>query len=416
MYKGRVLSFIFLFLTLFVKAQDTLIVKLHEADSIFLTNNYYLLASLMNVEAQKAQIIQAKVYPNPVFTADLNVYDPENKKAFHAGQTGQKSFQLEQLILLGGKRKSEIDMAKTNVKIAELEFQKLLWQLKFRLHSDLFSVGQQQFLLKKYDNQLVLLNTLLSAYQIQADKGNIPLKEVVRLKGAYLKLNNDRAELFKQYYETQANLQTLLQTTSLVVFQFSEEEIAKYIKVVPVAELIETARNNRPELLIAEQDKILAQQYLLYQKRLAVPDINLFASYDQRGGAFNNQINAGIAIPLPLWNRNSGNIKSSQFKLKEADYGLQGMQNEILSDLQNSYAFYMQTISEYQKATTLYNEDFEITVKGMSDNFQKRNISMIEFIDFFEAYNEVLTELTRIKTQLVISSEQLNLLTGKEIY
>jgi cobalt-zinc-cadmium efflux system outer membrane protein len=410
------LIFIFLSFSISVFGQDTLKINLAQADSIFISNNYYLLASAMNIEAQKAQIIQAKLYPNPIFTADLNAYDPENNKAFHVGRTGQKVFQFEQLIVLGGKRKSEIEMAKTNAKIAELEFQQLVRQLKFRLHSDLFAIGQQQFVLSRYNRQLALLDTLLSAYQVQADKGNIPLKDVVRLKAAYLKLNNNRAELFQQYYEALSNIQTLLQTDAPIDFIFSEQEIENYIKPVPLNDIKSEALRNRPELLIIQQDKILAEQYLTYQKRLAVPDINLFTSYDQRGGAFINQVNAGIAIPLPLWNRNQGNIKASQFKLKEADYNLQAMQNEIMSSLQNQYASYLQTVSEYRKAIALYSEDFETTVKGMTNNFQKQNVSIVEFIDFFEAYNEVLTELARIKKQLVMSAEQLNLLIGKDVY
>jgi cobalt-zinc-cadmium efflux system outer membrane protein len=410
------LIFIFLFFSISVFGQDTLKINLAQADSIFISNNFYLLASAMNIEAQKAQIIQAKLYPNPIFTADLNAYDPENNKAFHVGRTGQKVFQFEQLILLGGKRKSEIEMAKTNAKIAELEFQQLVRQLKFRLHSDLFAIGQQQFVLSRYNRQLALLDTLLSAYQVQADKGNIPLKDVVRLKAAYLKLNNNRAELFQQYYEALSNIQTLLQTDAPIDFIFSEQEIENYIKPVPLNDIKSEALQNKPELLIIQQDKILAEQYLTYQKRLAVPDINLFTSYDQRGGAFINQVNAGIAIPLPLWNRNQGNIKASQFKLKEADYNLQAMQNEIMSSLQNQYASYLQTVSEYRKAIALYSEDFETTVKGMTNNFQKQNVSIVEFIDFFEAYNEVLTELARIKKQLVMSAEQLNLLIGKDVF
>ncbi|MEO6902010.1 MAG: TolC family protein [Bacteroidia bacterium] len=400
----------------FVKAEDVLKINLQQADSIFISNNFYLLASSMNIEASKVQIIQAQLYPNPIFTADINAYDPDNNKFFHVGSTGQKVFQLEQLIVLGGKRKSEIEMAKTNVLIAELEFKQLTRQLKFRLHSDLFSIGQQQLLLARYSSQLELLSSLLSAYQIQVDKGNIPLKDVVRLKGAYLKLNNDRAEIFKQYYEIQTNLQILLQTTSLIEFQFSEEAVEKYIKLTPLSELKAEAILNRPELLIKKQNKVFAEQYIQYQKRLAIPDINLFTSYDQTSGAFHNQVNTGISIPVPFWNRNQGNIKSSLFHLKEADYNLQAMENEILISLQNNYAFYSQTVSEYKKVTSLYNEDFEVTVNGMTSNFQKQNVSIIEFIDFFEAYNDVLTELARIKTQLVISGEQLNLLTGKDIY
>ncbi len=370
----------------------------------------------MNVEAQKAQIVQARVYPNPIFTADINAYDPDNNKVFHVGQTGQKVFQFEQLILLGGKRKAEIEMAKTNAAIAETELQQLTRNLKYQLHTHLYSAGQQEFLLSKYNQQLALLDTLLAAYQVQVDKGNIPQKELVRLKGTYLKLNNDRSALLKEHFTTQSVLQKILQVPATVLFEYSEDDIVRYVKSVSVDDLKSTAQKNRPDLLIMQQQNNLSQQYLQYQKRSAVPDINLFTSYDQRGGAFNNQINAGISVPLPLWNRNRGNIKTAQFRLKETNYQMQALQNEVNSEIQNSHAYYTQTVSEYQKATTLYNQDFEITVKGMTDNFQKRNISIVEFTDFFEAYSDALTELTRIKTQLVSSAEELNLLTGKDIY
>ena len=411
-----VILFIIILISFSLKGQDTLKINIEKADSLFLNNNFYLLASSMNIEAQKAQIIQAKAYPNPVFTAELHAYDTDNNKVLNIGKTGDKEFQLEQLILLGGKRKSEIEIAKTNVKIAELEFQKLLLQLKFQLHSNLFSIGQIQGLLQRYNDQLNLLETLVLSYETQADKGNIPLKDVVRLKGAYLKLNNDRAALLKEYFEIQTTLQILLKTSSIVDFQFSESDIEKYVQLKTLDQIKSEAFINRPELQIIQQNKTLAEQYLQYQKSMAVPDINLFTRYSQTGGAFKNQINAGIAIPLPFWNRNQGNIKTSQFMIKEVEYNLQAMQNEMESELNNAFMLYTQTVFEYQKASSLYNIDFETTVNGMIDNFRKRNVSIVEFIDFFEAYNDVLNELTRIKTQLVISAQQINLLTGKDIY
>lgn len=406
-----------LFLTAFgLSAQDTLHLSIRRADSIFLSKNYYLLAASMDIEAQRAQVLQAKIYPNPIFTADVNAYDPGDNQVLHVGKTGQKAFQLEQLVILGGKRHAEIELAKTNVGIAELEFQQLVRELKFRLHSDLYTIGQQDFLLKKYTNQLKSLDTLLKSYEIQADKGNIALKEVVRLRGAYIQLNNDRAELFQMFIQTQTDLQILLQTNLIVLPDPADFSMDHYLIPASVSDIQATAMENLPELLLIKQNKVLAEQYLKYQKRAAVPDINVFASYDQRGGAFNNQVNAGIAIPLPLWNRNQGNIRTSQYRLQEAEYNLKAKENEIISRINNNYAYYIQTVSEYKKAYELYNDDFEKTVTGMTVNFQKRNISIIEFIDFFESYNDVLAELMRIKTQLVISAEQINLLTGKDLY
>jgi len=399
-----------------IKASNVLKINLQQADSLFQANNFNLLASAMNVEAQQAMVIQAKLFSNPLLTNSLHVYDSDTKKLFQIGPSGEKSFQLDQLIRLGGKRKSEIEMAKSDVKMAQLEFQQLVRQLKFQLHSDLFALGQQKILLDTYNKQLVLLDTILSSYQVQTDKGNIPLKELVRLKGAYLKLNNDRSELLHQNYETLDNVQTVLQVTTPVEFQFSESEISKYIKVKTLDELQKEALANRPELLIAEQEKFQVQQNLQYQKKLAIPDVGLFTSYDQHGGVFNHEFNAGFNISLPFFNRNQGNIKASQFRLSESEYKLKAMNMEITNSLQNYYSFYNQTVSEYQKASKLYNQDFEITIKGMTDNFQKRNVSIIEFVDFFEAYNDALTELSKVKTQLVLSAEQLNMLIGKDLY
>jgi len=408
--------FLIFLLTTSVKAQDTIKMCNRQADSMFLKNSFYLLASLMNIKAQEAQIIQAKLYPNPVFTADFNAYDPDNNKAFHIGKTGQKEFQLEQLIVLGGKRKLEIEMAKTNVAIAELEFEQLSRNLKYLLQRSLYTVGQQEFILHKYIEQLALLDKLLLTYQNQVDNGNIALKELVRLKGAYLKLNNDRAAIFREYNEAQSILQNILQTPSLVKFDCTEEDIKQYVKQTSLEELKAAASENRSDFLIMQQNKLLSEQYLQYQKKMVIPDVNLFTAYDQQGGVFQNEVRAGISVPLPLWNRNQGEIKMAQFKLQETGYQVQAMQNEMYSAIRSAYAYYIQTVTEYEKASSLYNQDFETTIKGMTDNFQKRNVSIVEFIDFFEAYNEVLTELTRIKIQLVSSAEELNLLTGEKLF
>ncbi len=89
-------------LLLFTKASgyDTLFLSLRQVDSIFLERNLLLLSQLYNIDAQNALIIQAKAYPNPVFSAIVNAYDPQNEKAFHAGPTGQKEFTIEQLLIL----------------------------------------------------------------------------------------------------------------------------------------------------------------------------------------------------------------------------------------------------------------------------------------------------------------------------
>jgi cobalt-zinc-cadmium efflux system outer membrane protein len=398
------------------KAYDTLRITVRQADSIFLKSNYRLLASTMNIDAQRAQIIQARLYPNPIFTADINAYDPQNNEAVHINNSGQKAFQLEQLILLGGKRKAQIDLAKTNNVIAELEFQELVRQLKYELHASLHAINQQRLLLDKYSAQLALLDTIVTAYDRQVTKGNIAMKEIVRLKGVYLNLNNVRAELLKFYLEEVGRVQTILELSNPIEPIISENELTKLLRSETFDRLAEIAYDSRPDYKIARNNVVAAEQYYTIQRRLAVPDVNLMTSYDQRGGAFRNQFNVGLAIPLPLWSRNQGNIRTAKSIIMQNKYSEEDLKTQINIDIQTTLAMFTQTKLEYQKATSLYSRDFEITLRGMAENFQKRNVSMLEFVDFFEAYNDALAEISRIKIQLASSAEQLNLIVGAEIF
>jgi len=393
---------------------DTLALTIKQADKLFLAANFQLMASAMNVEAQKAQEIQAKLFPNPVLTADFNAIDPENERLFHVGSGGQQSLQIEQLILLGGKRKSQIDLAKTSTQMAELALQDLMRQLKFQLHTGLFLISQKQLLVSKYDKQLNLLDEIVSAYEIQIPKGNIPLKDLVRLKGVYLNLSNERAAIYSDYFEQMTKIQTLLQTKKIVSPIITDSEIRSFVLPINVNDLFKEAIQNRPDLLMSQKDLTFAQQYFTLQQKLAKPDITLFASYDQRGGAFQRQVNIGFAIPLTFWNKNQGNIKSAQAQIQTKNYEYEGLKSQVIAEVNGTYLQYQQTIKEYLKNSKLYNEDFEITLKGMTDNFQKGNVSVLEFVDFFESYNNALSEMARSKIQLATSIEQIKLSTGKE--
>ena len=72
--------------------------------------------------------------------------------------------------------------------------------------------------------------------------------------------------------------------------------------------------------------------------------------------------------------------------------------------------------TEFKKIKNYYTEDFDLVFQGVNNNFQKRNISILEFVDFFEAYNESLGENERVKTSLANSAMKINLATASKIY
>ena len=390
--------------------------SLTEAENIFLKNNLLLLAQQFNISSRQALIIQAKAYPNPVFNADINVYDPQNKKYFHIDSSGQKSFQVQQLILLGGKRRSEIEIAKQNKILAESQFAELLRNLKFQLTQAFYSINTEITVIENYDKQLQILDTIITAYKKQADKGNLPLKDIIRLKSVYIKISGEKSEISSDFSEQQKQLKLLLQTNQEISPVVNEESFKNYLELKTLGDLQTLALMNRPDLKIADESAIMATLVLKREKKQTIPDIAVNSSYDQRGGAFRNQLNAGITMPLPILNTNRGNIKAAEFDKKEMDIYLQEKKLEVELDIQQAWQNMQRSIKEYNKVKNLYNEEFDEVNKGVNANFLQRNISILEYVDHVEAYNESMADFERIKKQLAQSAAHLNFVTATKIY
>ncbi|MBL7913388.1 MAG: TolC family protein [Bacteroidia bacterium] len=399
-----------------ISAQDTISISIDKAEELFLKKNLFLLAAQCNVDKQNALVIQSKAYPNPVFSANFNMYDPENDIYFHTDKTGQKDFMFEQLIILGGKRKASIDIAKTNKELAEAEFTDILRNLKFQLNKSFYNIYQYQNNVRKFNQQLLLLDTLINAYEIQAAKGNISLKDVIRLKSVYLKINNERAEGIQLLNEENKNIQLLIQEQGIIVPIVNNETVESYTKLFSLDEIETNALSKRPDLLMNNKMIQMAELNYKLQKRTNIPDAVFNVSTDQRGGAFKNQINAGISLPLPLWNYNRGNIKAAKSDVNYNGFMLEERKKEIKAEVLEAYQNMERSIKEYKKSKQLYNANFEMVFKSVNENFAKNNISIIEFVDFIEAYNDALKELERIKSQISINAAQINYVSGTKLY
>lgn len=399
-----------------VTAQNA--VTLEDCESQFLKNNLFLLASHYNIDASKALTIQSRIWENPTITAELNAYNPERNQYFDIGKQGQKAFGIEQLIYLGGKKRNEIKIAKTNEQLAELQFNDLLRTLKLQLRQSFYTVYYNTKSLETTDKQIAHIEDLINSYSIQAQKGNIPLRDVVRLQTLYLNFKNERMEVVNNNIEEQANLRLLLNSTEMIVPKVYDNEFTKYLKAIPfdLKALESDAIANRPDYL-AKQKEIEANELTVkWQKSLSVPDITLGANYDQRSGAFNREANVSVGIPLPLWNKNKGNIKYAQTVLAQSKVEKQNFELQLQTEITSAWNKWEESRKNYTVIKPTVNADFEAVYNGILTNFQKRNISLLEFTDFMESYNQANIQVNELKKKLALSGEELNSTINKDLF
>ncbi|KAF2515064.1 TolC family protein [Flavobacterium zhairuonense] len=399
-----------------VMAQKT--VTLQDCESQFLKNNLFLLASQYNIDASKALTIQAKIWDNPTISAELNAYNPDANKYFDIGKEGQKSFGIEQLIYLGGKKRNEVKLAQTNEQLAELQFNDLLRTLKLQLRKSFYTVYYNTKSLETTDQQLAHIENLINSYSVQAQKGNIPLKDVVRLQSLYLNFKNERMEVVNDNIEEQSNLRLLLNSTENVVPDVSKEEFSKYLKTIDfdLKSLQDQAIANRPDYLAKQKEIDANALNVKWQKSLSIPDLTLGANYDQRGGAFNKEANVSLGIPLPLWNKNKGNIKYAQTILEQSKIEKQNFDLQLQNEITSAWNKWDESRKNYSVIKPTVNADFEAVYNGMLTNFQKRNVSLLEFTDFMESYNQATILVNELKKKLAISGEELNSTINKDLF
>ncbi|CAA9201178.1 TolC family protein [Flavobacterium collinsii] len=399
-----------------VLAQKT--VTLQDCESQFLKNNLFLLASQYNIDASKALTIQARIWDNPSLTAELNAYNPERNQYFDIGKQGQKAFGIEQLIYLGGKKRNEIKLAQTNEQLAELQFNDLLRTLKLQLRKSFFTVYYNKKSLETTDNQLAHIEDLISSYTVQVQKGNIPLRDLVRLQSLYLNFKNERMEVVNENIEEQANLKLLLNSAENVIPEVSKEEFNKYTKTIPfdLKTFQDEAIANRPDYLAKQKDIEANEINVKWQKALSVPDITVGATYDQRSGAFNREANLTLGIPLPLWNKNKGNIKYAKTILEQSKIEKQNFDLQLQTEITSAWNKWEESRKNYVVIKPTVNSDFEAVYNGILTNFQKRNISLLEFTDFMESYNQASIQVNELKKKVILSGEELNSTINKDLF
>jgi outer membrane protein, heavy metal efflux system len=413
--RTHILGFL-VFLSPFARAQDTLRINIRQADSLFLQNNLQVLAEKYQIDISKSIEIQDKLWNNPTLSAEISAYNP-SRGFLDVGGKGQKAFSIQQMITRAGKRNKQVALDVESTRKTEFQFYDLIRTLKFELRETFFESYFLNQTIALYDTQITTLNTTVTAFEKEYTRQNISLKEVVRLKALLFQLTNDRADIQFELQENQRDLRTLLSVDLPVKTVVDSVDISKYqLKDFSLAMLKDKALQSRSDLKVAQSSTKQAELNYTLQKALAVPNIQLGAIYDQASNYQNNYVGISASMDLPFFNRNQGNIRAaksniSYFKTSESAK-VNSVNNEVDAALQKV------NVAEkaYQSVENHFTDQFQLLSKGIYDNFQKRNITLLEFIDFIETYNESIKELNRLKADRIKVYEELNFVVGEELF
>ncbi|TGK15715.1 TolC family protein [Leptospira fluminis] len=394
--------------------------NLREAEETFLRNNLALLSSKFEIESKKGEVLQAGLWDNPTLSLDQNIYNKITKKYFDTTKNGETSFQLQQLFVLAGKRDKRIRLAQWNREIAEQTFYDTLRGLKLELRTSFFQLYYARKSLDFFDESVSSLKKTVSSAEIVHANRNILLSELLRLRSILFRLETDRLEVAKIVREKEAVLKVLLNEPSIsereILPEFlANEESGRSVSVLEPEELLKLALESRPDLRSLELAIKAEQTNLSLQKAMRIPDVALGGSYDRAGNYVQDYYGVTVSVPLPVFDRNQGNIRSSEMNLnaKKASYEEQIL--KVSAEVRAALGTAKDKEDLVRRYGTPFTEDYRKLAGLMTENYKKKYITILEFSDFFEAYSDSMLKMIRLQSERVETLEALNYAIGKTV-
>ena len=398
---------------------DTVRLLLPEAEQRFAQNNLVVLAQRFNVTVAQAQAVQARLLDNPTLFVEQNAINKNiNRERFDDRAPGEVVVQVQQLFSLAGRRRAAGKVAQQGAVVEEYNLQDLLRVLGYQLRTSYYDLYYKQQTLRVYDTEIRSLSRTAGLYQAQFDRGNVALKEVIRLKAFLFTLENERQAILADVAAEQTDLHVLLRDPARTEYRpvvDAARARALSLAAFPLPVLADTALAVRTDLKARRAGVEQQSLNLRLQQKLAAPDLALGYTYDKAGSYINNYHAFTVGMAVPVFNRNQGNIRAAQAQVAGSRALLDQRQLAVQTEVNQAYQLAARTDDLYQHAdrdTT----PFARLMVGIEQSYAKRVLGVVEYLDFFESYKNNLVQLNTLRANRARAFEQLNLTVGKNVF
>ena len=390
---------------------------LKEAEQRFLERNLSLIAERYNIDMAQAQVLQAKLFENPVISLEQNVYNRLNGKYFDFGKEGEAVVEIEQVIHLAGQRNKQVRLEKINKEIAEYQFEEVMRTLRQELNEKFVEVYFLSKSIAIYEKEVNSLQALLGGMKVQQEKGNISLMEISRLESMLFSLKKEKNERESDLLTTRGELNLLLNLPEDTQVQLSlDEEVLQQLDLSQLSFAdLKAIINERPDQKIARSTVNASRANLKLQKSMAFPEFSVKGNYDRVGNFINDYFAIGVSLSVPIFNRNQGNIKAARFSIQQAGVQQEYAANRADMELFTAYTSLKKATQLYQSTNMDLERNFEKLITGVNENFTRKNISLLEFIDYYDSYKETCIQLYEIKKNVFLAMENLNTVVGQNV-
>jgi cobalt-zinc-cadmium efflux system outer membrane protein len=394
-------------------AQTPARITLEQAIELALAHSHTLKAARTQIQQNQAQEVTASLRPNPTLAWDalfLPAFSSQNFTLNNLSNTQQFDAGVSYLIERGGKRHRRIDAAGDTTGVTR-------YQVDDSERNLIFNVGQQFIDAQLAESVLEFAVTDLKSFEetvkISEDRyraGDISEGDLLKIQLQLLQFQTDVAGAEVAKVQALANLRQLLGFDAVAADYEVEGELAYQPAAVNLDDLRLRALKLRPDLLAALQGIRAARSQIALAKANGKVDLTAGLSYSHVSEE--SSLSASFSIPLPIFDRNQGEIARTRFALTQSQENAEAASDLVLTDVRNNF----EGLLTNQKIVQLYLKGYLKKAQDSRDiseyAYRRGAASLLDFLDAERSYRSTQLSYRQALATYLISIEQLKAAVG----
>ncbi|HTR37743.1 MAG TPA: TolC family protein [Bryobacteraceae bacterium] len=339
-----------------------------------LKGNPLLSVASAHISAAEGLRKQAGLSPNPRLFVQLeNTRFWENPSFSYPKDTATYAF-LAQTVETGGKRNRRVALATEEIRSSELEMRLQRNQIESRVSVAYWAAAGAARARDLLQEEVASFERVVQFHRDRVREGAAPEVDLVRIE-----VERDRLASLARTASKDAELGRIALFREMGESEFPQVAFSDVLEqVIQVGSFSpDQVLERRVEMALARQAVEQARANLRLQQAHSKPDPDLQFGYERIGGF--DTLYAAAQVPLPIRNRNQGQIEAAAAELKAAESSVAATKVAIRSELESS-------IHDYESRQKLINE----TLRPMLD----RANEVYRIVD--AAYRETGSDILRL--------------------
>ncbi len=186
---------------------------------------------------------------------------------------------------------------------------------------------------------------------------------------------------------------------------------------VSLPALLSAARANAFDVRIRQSELAQSGFKVALSKNERYPAIAVGPFYSLENATDREQqVGVGVSLPLPLWDRNAGNIATSKAREQQAQASLLMTEREVERRVTQSAAVLEARRSEIKNWETNAIGKFREAAEMADRNYSLGALSLPIYVETQKQYLEVLSAVTDMQKDALEAAQELEILTGLKLY